>query len=74
MDQPKPHGQGAHMDQGPYLTDALNELSEKGPVFTSTAPRGSRGTGWGTAQPPTCLFNLFQCFIIKETLTKPCLC
>lgn len=56
------------------MTDALHKLSEKGPVFISTAPRGSGGTGWGTVQPHTCLFNLFQCFIIKETLTKPCLC
>lgn len=63
MDQLRPPQAGAQMDQRGLPLTALDELSE-----------GALGSLLGPTQPSTCLFNLFQCFIIKETLTEPCLC
>lgn len=47
------------------------ELSEKKAPHSPPCSRAAEGLAGDC--PASHLFNLFQCFIIKETLTKPCL-
>lgn len=71
MDQPESHGRG-HINQGAlswlmYLMSLVIRTLDSPPLLP-----GATDELVGNCPAFYC-FNLFQCFIIKETLTEPCL-